>query len=52
MLHRRHPRPAARDKYSLTYYVNLAKELEKLGTHFLAIKDMAACSSRTPRRSS
>jgi pyruvate carboxylase len=30
-----------RDKYSLNYFVNLAKELEKLGTHFLAIKDMA-----------
>ncbi|MCE9564806.1 MAG: pyruvate carboxylase [Planctomycetes bacterium] len=30
-----------RDKYSLTYFVNLAKELEKAGTHFLAIKDMA-----------
>jgi pyruvate carboxylase len=30
-----------RDKYTLDYYVNLAKELEKLGTHFLAIKDMA-----------
>ncbi|MBN9523323.1 pyruvate carboxylase [bacterium] len=30
-----------RDKYSLKYYVDLAKELEKLGTHFLAIKDMA-----------
>ena len=30
-----------RDKYSLGYYVDLAKELEKLGTHFLAIKDMA-----------
>jgi pyruvate carboxylase len=30
-----------RDKYSLTYFVNLAKELVKLGTHFLAIKDMA-----------
>jgi pyruvate carboxylase len=30
-----------RDKYSLTYYVNLAKELVKLGTHMLAIKDMA-----------
>jgi pyruvate carboxylase len=30
-----------RDKYSLHYYVDLAKELEKLGTHFLAIKDMA-----------
>ncbi|MCS6863774.1 MAG: pyruvate carboxylase [Gemmataceae bacterium] len=30
-----------RDKYSLNYYVNLAKELEKRGTHLLAIKDMA-----------
>jgi pyruvate carboxylase len=31
----------ARDKYSLGYYVNLAKELEKRGTHLLGIKDMA-----------
>jgi pyruvate carboxylase len=30
-----------RPKYSLKYYVALAKRLEKLGTHFLAIKDMA-----------
>ena len=30
-----------RDKYILKYYVDLAKELEKLGTHILAIKDMA-----------
>ena len=30
-----------RDKFSLTYYVRLAKELEKMGAHFLAIKDMA-----------
>ena len=30
-----------RDKYSLTYYVNLAKELVKSGAHILAIKDMA-----------
>ena len=30
-----------RDKYTLAYFVTLAKELEKLGTHFLAIKDMA-----------
>ena len=30
-----------RDKYSLKYYVELAKELVKLGTHVLAIKDMA-----------
>ena len=31
----------SRTKYSLKYYVNLAKELEKLGAHILAIKDMA-----------
>ena len=31
----------ARSKYSLKYYVALAKELEKMGAHFLAIKDMA-----------
>jgi pyruvate carboxylase len=31
----------ARSKYSLKYYVNLARELEKMGAHFLAIKDMA-----------
>ena len=30
-----------RSKFDLKYYVNLAKELEKLGTHILAIKDMA-----------
>lgn len=30
-----------RDKYSLKYYVNLAKELEKMGAHILCIKDMA-----------
>jgi len=30
-----------RPKYSLKYYVALTKRLEKLGTHFLAIKDMA-----------
>ncbi len=30
-----------RDKYSLKYYIELAKELEKMGAHFLAIKDMA-----------
>jgi pyruvate carboxylase len=28
-------------KYTLPYYVNLAKELEKSGAHILAIKDMA-----------
>lgn len=30
-----------RDKYDLTYYVRLAKELESMGAHILAIKDMA-----------
>lgn len=30
-----------RDKYSLKYYVEKAKELEKMGAHILAIKDMA-----------
>jgi pyruvate carboxylase len=30
-----------RDKYPLEYYVRLAKELEKMGAHILAIKDMA-----------
>src|SRR6202041_2485706 len=31
----------SRPKYSLKYYVAMAKQLEKLGAHFLAIKDMA-----------
>ncbi len=30
-----------RTKYSLKYYVNMAKELAKMGTHVLGIKDMA-----------
>jgi pyruvate carboxylase len=30
-----------RSKYDLKYYVALAKELEKMGAHILAIKDMA-----------
>jgi pyruvate carboxylase len=30
-----------RTKYSIKYYLKLAKELEKMGAHFLAIKDMA-----------
>ena len=30
-----------REKYSLNYYVRLAKELERMGAHILAIKDMA-----------
>jgi len=31
----------SRRKYSLKYYIKLAKELEKMGAHVLAIKDMA-----------
>ncbi len=31
----------SRQKYSLSYYVRLAKELERMGTHILGIKDMA-----------
>jgi pyruvate carboxylase len=31
----------AREKYHLKYYLKLARELEKLGVHLLAIKDMA-----------
>ena len=31
----------ARSKYDLKYYVGLAKELESMGAHILAIKDMA-----------
>ena len=30
-----------RDKYSLEYYISKAKEVEKMGAHILAIKDMA-----------
>jgi pyruvate carboxylase len=30
-----------RDKFSLQYYVRVARELERMGAHFLAIKDMA-----------
>jgi pyruvate carboxylase len=30
-----------RTKYSLKYYVQLARELEKMGAHMIAIKDMA-----------
>ncbi|HTS48591.1 MAG TPA: pyruvate carboxylase [Bryobacteraceae bacterium] len=30
-----------REKYSLQYYVRIAKELERMGAHILAIKDMA-----------
>jgi pyruvate carboxylase len=30
-----------RPKYGLSYYTSLAKEMQKLGAHFLCIKDMA-----------
>jgi pyruvate carboxylase len=30
-----------RDKYSLKYYIQKAKEVERMGAHILAIKDMA-----------
>ena len=30
-----------RDKYTLKYYVDMAKELEKMGAHILALKDMS-----------
>ena len=30
-----------RDKFTLNYYVRLAKELERMGAHMIAIKDMA-----------
>ena len=32
---------AKRDKYSLKYYVEMAKELERMGAHVLALKDMS-----------
>ena len=31
----------ARDKYDLAYYVEMARQLENMGAHILAIKDMA-----------
>lgn len=30
-----------KEKYNLSYYVNMAKELEKMGTHMIGIKDMS-----------
>ncbi|KNF10010.1 pyruvate carboxylase Pyc [Gottschalkia purinilytica] len=32
----------SRDKYTLDYYVKTAKEIEKMGAHILAIKDMSS----------
>jgi len=41
----------SREKYSLKYYVKLAKELERMGAHVLAIKDMAGlCRPLAARR--
>jgi pyruvate carboxylase len=40
-----------RDKYDLKYYIRLAKELEQMGAHILAIKDMAGlCRPLAARR--
>jgi len=39
-----------RVKYTLNYYVKMAKELEKAGTHILAIKDMAGLLKPTAAR--
>lgn len=33
---------SSRDKYSLKYYVDMAKELERRGAHILGIKDMSS----------
>ena len=38
-------------KYTLDYYVEKAKELESLGVHILAIKDMAGLLKPMPPRS-
>jgi pyruvate carboxylase len=41
---------AKRPKYSLKYYVDLAKQLEKAGAHIIGIKDMAGvCKPRAAR---
>jgi pyruvate carboxylase len=41
---------AARPKYDLKYYVDLAKQLERAGAHILGIKDMAGvCRPRAAR---
>jgi pyruvate carboxylase len=40
-----------RQKYDLKYYVDLAKQLEKMGAHMLAIKDMAGlCKPESARK--
>ncbi|MFC5303449.1 pyruvate carboxylase [Azospira restricta] len=41
---------AKRPKYSLKYYVDLARQLEKAGAHIIGIKDMAGvCKPRAAR---
>ncbi|MFZ2909851.1 MAG: pyruvate carboxylase [Candidatus Desulfobacillus denitrificans] len=41
---------AARPKYDMKYYVDLAKQLERAGAHILGIKDMAGvCRPRAAR---
>ena len=41
----------SRTKYDMKYYVDLAKDLEKMGAHILAIKDMAGlCKPDAARR--
>ncbi|MGQ0502673.1 MAG: pyruvate carboxylase [Panacagrimonas sp.] len=41
---------AARPKYNLKYYVDMAKQLEKAGAHILGIKDMSGvCKPRAAR---
>ncbi len=41
---------SSRPKYSLKYYVDMAKQLEKAGAHILGIKDMAGvCRPRAAR---
>ncbi|MCA9083052.1 MAG: pyruvate carboxylase [Planctomycetaceae bacterium] len=41
----------SRTKYDLKYYVDLAKELERMGAHILAIKDMAGlCKPMAARK--
>ncbi len=41
----------SRPKYNLKYYIQLAKELEKMGAHILAIKDMAGlCKPEAARQ--
>ena len=38
-----------RDKYSLAYYVRMAKELERMGAHVLASRTWLVSASPMPR---